>query len=423
LRAMRHSLAALTALAGAPVVAGVLAFRPGWRVGIRERLGALPRPEPGAIWIHAASVGEVRAAARLVDRLRADGHPVFTSTVTVTGRAVMHRTRPEVPCRLAPLDHPWCVASALARVRPSALILIETELWPSWIAGAARRGVPVVLVSGRVSDRSYPRYRRLAPILRPTLGRLAAIGARSEVDAERFRAMGADPAIVSVTGDLKLELEKQPPRVAPELAHILEGPSIFVAGSTHPGEESAVLAALASAERAGESVGLVLAPRHPERAAEVERLVRDAGRPLRRRAELGSHPLAPGEVLVLDTVGELTPVYACADVAFVGGSLVPRGGHNVLEPVYAGCPVLFGRHTANVRHAVEIVERSAAGRRVEDARGLGRALVELLRDPGAARGSGASGLRALSEHQGSADRTAALIESILAASSAPIAEP
>jgi 3-deoxy-D-manno-octulosonic-acid transferase len=224
-----------------------------------------------------------------------------------------------------------------------------------------------------------------------------------------------------VTGDLKLESDHEPPTLAPELARILSVGPLVVAGSTHAGEERAVLLALRAAERAGLAAALVLAPRHPERAAEVEALVHEAGRPLRRRSACGTQPLAAGEVLLLDTIGELAALYARADVAFVGGTLVPRGGHNVLEPVFAGCPVLFGRHTSNVRHAVEIVERARAGRRVEDARALGRELTEWLRDPGAARARGAEGRRALADHRGSADRSAALIEALLAGAPAPAA--
>ena len=174
-------------------------------MGLRERLGALPGLPPGAIWVHGASVGEILAASRLVDRLRKGGHAVVTSTVTLAGREVMRRTRPDVPCHLAPLDHPWCVDAALSRVRPAALVLIETELWPSWLAAAERRGIPVALVSGRISDRSYPRYQR---VRRDHRARAAADrGARRphRGDAERFLALGAPPARVRVTGDLKLE--------------------------------------------------------------------------------------------------------------------------------------------------------------------------------------------------------------------------
>lgn len=383
-------------------------------MGLRERLGTLPGLPPGAIWVHGASVGEILAAARFVDRLQKGGHAVVTSTVTLAGREVMRRTRPDVPCHLAPLDHPWCVEAALSRVRPAALVLIETELWPSWLAAAERRGIPVALVSGRVSDHSYPRYRRLRRIIAPALRRIAALGARTHADAERFLALGAPPARVSVTGDLKLEPADETRPLAPDLCRVLGASPLIVAGSTHPGEELAALSALAQVEQAGMTASLVLAPRHLGRADEIARIVQAKKRLLRRRTLLGDSPLRPGEVLLLDSVGELAPLYARAEVAFVGGTLVSVGGHNVLEPVFAGRPVLFGPHTENARHSVEILEAVGAGIRVSDAGDLARAVVALLADPSEARRRGEEGRRALAAHRGSAERAAELTESLLA---------
>jgi 3-deoxy-D-manno-octulosonic-acid transferase len=415
-RAVEHSLAALSALAAAPVAVGLLAARPSWRVGIRERLGALKFVSPGAIWIHCASVGEILAASRLVDSLRSAGSDVFTSTVTVSGRDLMRRTRPEVPCQLAPLDHPWCVNAALDCVQPAALVLVESELWPVWIAAAVRREIPVILVSGRMSDRTFRRYRRLGGIAGRTLRRLTAIGARTAADADRFRTLGADASLVSVTGDLKIAAAGESQPIAPDLDRAIGATPLFVAGSTHPGEEVAALAALETLERAGSGAALVLAPRHTERAAEVERLSLDAGRTTRRRTALSSASLARGEVLVLDTLGELASLYARAAVAFVGGSLVPVGGHNILEPALMGCPVIFGRYTGDIRHVVEILAACGAGRCVEDATGLGRALVEILGRPAAALAAAERGKEALLGHAGSAERACALIEEVLSAS-------
>ena len=414
MRAVDHTLASLAALALAPVAAGALALRPAWRIGLRERLGVLPDVAPGAVWVHGASVGEILAASRLLDRLLQGGHAVVSSTVTLAGREVMRRSRPEIPCHLAPIDHPWCVQSALSRVRPAALVLIETELWPSWLAAAERRGIPVALVSGRLSDHSYPRYQRLARIISPALRRIGVIGARTAADAERFRALGAPAERIFVTGDLKLEPAEDTAPLASDLGRVLEGVAVFVAGSTHPGEESAALAALARCEREGLPVALVLAPRHLERVGEVARIARAGARSVRKRTTLGTAPLRAGEVLVLDSVGELAPVYARADVAFVGGTLVPVGGHNLLEPVFAGRPVLFGPHTQNARQAVEILEASGAGRRVTDADALASAMIALLRNPSETQRRGEEGRRVLSLHRGSAERAAELIEGLLA---------
>jgi 3-deoxy-D-manno-octulosonic-acid transferase len=300
-------------------------------------------------------------------------------------------------------------------VDPRALVLIETELWPCFIAGAARRDVPVVLVSGRLSDRSFPRYRRIAALLRPTLRRLSAVGARTATDAERFAALGVPEARISVTGDLKLEVGATPPTPSPDLEAALPDLPLLVAGSTHPGEEEAALRALDAVEQAGLPAALVLAPRHLDRTDAAIQAVQRSGRSAQRRSALPGRPLAAGEVLVLDTLGELASLYPRAAAAFVGGTLVPVGGHNVLEPVAAHRPVVFGPHTANVRYAVEILRECGAGLRVEDAEGLGRAWASLLVDPEAAGSRGEAGWREMQKHRGSAERAAELVVSALGA--------
>jgi 3-deoxy-D-manno-octulosonic-acid transferase len=413
-RVLAHSGAALAALLGAPLALVGLAVRPAWREGWRERLGAAPRVDRGAVWVHGASVGEALAALPLHDALRARGLATLASTTTVTGRAVLRARRRDLPVALAPLDHPWCTARALDRARPRALVLVETELWPSWTAAAARRGIAVVAVSARLSDRSYPRYRRLAFALRPTLRRLAAVGARSAEDAERFVALGVAAGRVTVTGDLKLEPPREPPRPAGDLAALLADRPLFVAGSTHAGEEAAALAALAALEGADAGAALVLAPRHPERFDEVERLIRDAGRRLHRRTRLAAGArLGAGEVLLLDTLGELAAAYGFARVSFVGGSLAARGGHNVLEPVVAGSPVLFGPHTDNARAGAELVLAAGAGDRVADAPQLARGLLAAWGSPEAARARAERGRAALERHRGASQRAADLVERVL----------
>jgi 3-deoxy-D-manno-octulosonic-acid transferase len=286
------------------------------------------------------------------------------------------------------------VEAALRRVRPSALVLVETELWPSWIVAAHRRRIPVVVVSGRISDRSFPRYRRIARGLRPILDRIAAIGTRGVTDAERFMALGASPERVQVTGDLKLEPPRGTTSLAEDLDLVLGGVPLIVGGSTHAGEESALLGALASVEQAGLRASLVLAPRHLERFDAVEALARRTGRAVRRRGRLDSRPLAEGEVLLIDSMGELPGLFARATVAFVGGSLVPVGGHNLLEPILEGRPVLFGPHTENARAA---------------AADLARAAIQALRDPASWRARAEAGRKALEQHRGTAERSAKLI--------------
>jgi 3-deoxy-D-manno-octulosonic-acid transferase len=344
-----------------------------------------------------------------MDRLRESGEDVVASTMTLTGRDLLGRIRPRVPCALAPLDHPWIVEAALRRVRPSALALVETELWPSWIVAAHRRGVPVVVVSGRISDRSFPRYRRIGRWLRPILERIAAIGARSAADAERFLALGAIPERVQVTGDLKLEPPVERASLAEDLKSLLGQVPLIVAGSTHEGEERELLEGLAGVEQAGLQASLVLAPRHPERFGTAEALAQRAGRAVRRRSRLALRPLAKGEVLLLDSMGELPGLYARAAVAFVGGSLVPVGGHNLLEPILEGQPVLFGPHTENSREAADLALRTGAGRRVADRADFARTAIEALRDLASWRARAEAGRQALEQHRGTAERSAKLI--------------
>ena len=289
----RHSAALASALVGAPLGLAALALRPRWRHGLVERLGVGTRLAPGAVWVHGSSVGEILAALRLVDQLEAKGLRVAISTSTSAARQVVGDARPGLSCRLAPLDHPWAVDAALSRVSPRALVLVETELWPVWIAAARRRDVPVVLVSARVSDRSFPRYRRLGRLVSEALASMAAIGARTAGDAERLVQLGADPSRVVTTGDLKLEHDGARPELAPDLERALGDLPLVVAGSTHKGEEKAVLAALRAVEHAGLRARLVIAPRQLERTSEVRRLVRASGRKVRRRSKLGDRPL-PG---------------------------------------------------------------------------------------------------------------------------------
>jgi 3-deoxy-D-manno-octulosonic-acid transferase len=365
--------------------------------------------------VHGASVGEVRAALRLLDAFAARGVPVAASASTIAGRDLLRRERPSVPSGLAPLDHPWSVDRAFRRTPAALLALVETELWPSWIRGAGERGAACAIVSGRLSDRSFPRYRRVRAVLRPTLLRLAAIGARSALDAERFVALGAPEGRVEVTGDLKLDPPATPPALAPDLAAALGAAPLVVAGSTHPGEEEAALDALAAARAAGLPAALALAPRHADRFEAVAALVAARGTPLVRRSHGAPRRLAAGDVLLVDSIGELAALYGAAAVAFVGGSLAPRGGHSVVEPAQAGRAPVFGPHTENTRDAADLLLAAGGARRVSDAAALVAAVVDALRDPAAEAARGERARAALAPHRGATERSVALLERVLAA--------
>ncbi len=417
---LRHSGAAFAAALGLPALAAVAALRPAWRHGLTERLGfgePLGDPvAPGRLWVHAASVGEVAAATRLLDLLAGAGHSLMASVTTPSGRRMLERLRPELCARFAPIDHPWCVEAALGRVQPRALILVETELWPNWIAAARRRGIPIGVVSARVSDRSFPRYQRLAPLLGGTWTRLSAVGARTAEDAQRFVDLGVPRDRVRVTGDLKLDAPGERPPLAADLGTYLQGCATFVGASTHPGEEAALLGAFRAVLAQGLPACLVLAPRHLDRLGEVERTVRRLGFPLSRRGRLEvgrTGRSAAGSVLLLDSFGELAGLLPLARAVFVGGTLAPLGGHNLVEPAWAGRPVFFGPHTENVAEAADLLLASGGAVRVHDPEELGRELIRLLADPEEADRLGRAARAVLGLHRGAARRSADLIEALL----------
>jgi len=411
-----HSLAALMALGLSPALALAFLVRPSLRHGFTERLGRIEPVAPGsegAIWVHASSVGEAKAACRLIESLENEDRPVRTSTSTRAGRDVFRRDRAHGEASLLPLDHPWCVDAALGRAKPALSVLIETELWPNWIAGCVRNSIPVVIASGRLSDRSFPRYRRMRSVIAPTLRSLAAVGARTELDAERFIELGVPASRVRITGDLKLDPPAGQPALSIDLIRALADSPVVIGGSTHAGEEAALLDAMTGAEKAGHGFVLVLAPREVSRAVEITKLCQGRQRRVYRRSELEGRHLVPGEVLVLDTLGELAALYATASIAFVGGTLVPVGGHNLVEPVHAGCPVLFGPRVENVRKVVEILEIGDAGRKVPNASALGSEIIEAFDDLEACRVRGEIGRETLEAHRGSVAATRRMIADVL----------
>jgi 3-deoxy-D-manno-octulosonic-acid transferase len=403
----------LTAIGLGPLLMAALVARPNLRRGLGERFGRVPEDGIDRIWVHASSVGEALAACRLVRVLEDDGYAMRASTSTIAGRNIFRQNQPELPSSLAPLDHPWCVDRAIGRGRPALSVLIETELWPNWIAGCARHDLPVVVASGRLSDRSFSRYRRIRPLLGPTLRRIDAVGARSDLDAERFVELGVPEHRVRVTGDLKLDPPAEQPALAIDLIRALADVPVVVGGSTYPNEEAALLDALEGAEKAGHGFVLVLAPRQIERAPELARFCRERRRRVHLRSQLEGRHLVPGEILILDTLGELAAMYATASIAFVGGTLVPIGGHNLVEPVHAGCPVLFGPHHENARKVVGILEAGGAGQCVRDAADLGIAITLAFDDLEACRIRGELGRENLASHRGSVGRTKQMIEEVL----------
>jgi 3-deoxy-D-manno-octulosonic-acid transferase len=405
-----YNLALLLLLAvGAPV----WLLRPRWREGLRERLGEGAERVAHAlagrqqVWVHAVSVGEVVAVSRLVEELdaRLGRGSVAVSTTTLTGQQLARERFGAARCFYFPIDLPWVVRSVFRALRPRVLVLAESELWPNVLAECAAQRVPVVVVNARVSDRSLPRYMRLRRLWRPFLQDLTLVLAQSAEDARRFIAIGVPGERVRVGGNLKFDARA--PRAAGVVeqlrAQLPHGAKVLVAGSTLEDEERMLLEAWPAICARTPNAVMVLAPRHPERFARVSALARGKQVQLVQRSAWDGVPVSAGSVFLLDSIGELGSVYGLATVAFVGGSLVPEGGHNPLEPARIGVPVVMGPHYENFREAVELL-RSATALRLTERVELGEVISTLLEDSQAAKAMGARGKKVLEEQAGATQK-------------------
>lgn len=395
--------------------------------GFGERFGFIPAGKlaeisgKGPVWVHAVSVGETMAVKPLLREMkrRFPERPIVLSSVTETGRSVAV-TIPEADVVIYfPFDFGFAVSRALKLVSPSLVIVVETEIWPNFLRHARRRGIPAVMVNGRISDRSFPRYLKFSRFFSPILAELSALCMQSDEDARRIVAIGAPAERVFVARNLKYDLPVKDlgPAARDELRRLYrlpEGLRILTAGSTHAGEEEAVVETYARLLADFPGLFLVLVPRHPERAAEVAALIEGKGIPFVRRSALnGSRAPEAGGVLLVDTIGELMNLYALSDVVFVGGSLVPVGGHNLLEPASAGAPVLFGPHMHNFREISALVLTSGAGEQFQDREGMEAVLRRLLTDEHARKHVGENGIRLMMEQGGAAARHMDIIEPLI----------
>lgn len=417
-----YTTAALLALATvyAPAAAARRIAR-GVPLHLRARLGHAP-PLPGSgprAWIHAVSVGEAIAATPLVEgvRRRYPSLPLVITTATDTGASlVRERFGEHATHRFFPLDLPGPARRAVDAIDPTFLIGMETELWPNLLRTMARRKVPVMIANGRLSDRSFRRYQLARGFMRDVLNDVTVFAMRSAEDARRVIALGARPERVFVTGNLKHEVGDDPPGVAQLWRRLLglpPGRPAWIAGSTHRGEEEAVLDAHAAARRRFPDLALVLAPRHPERVPEILNLINARGVEAVRRSEL-PRPSRSDAIILLDTVGELAQLYTVADVVFVGGSLVEAGGHNMVEPAARGKPVLLGPHNENFRESAELLLACGAASTVRNGIELGAELMFLLGDPALREHLGAAGRAAIVSRHGAVRETLDLAARFLA---------
>lgn len=410
----------LLARLAAPVAFGVVLARGfrdrGYWQGLRERFGFGSRLQSQpSIWLHAVSLGEVSAAAPIVRELlaRYPQIPIVVTTATPTGRArALGLFGDRVDVRFLPYDLPGAVRRFLDRVLPTQAIIMETELWPNLYRECARRALPLLLASARLSAKSVSRYRRFGALFSGLFTPNVLIGAQTSLDAERFEQIGADPARIQVVGNVKFDVDVGANVIEQGLMlrqrNIGVRP-VWAAGSTHEGEDEQVLDAHARVCAQHAIALLILAPRHPQRFAAVAALLeRGAWRYVRRSAGV---PVPPDvQVLLLDTVGELLAFYGAADLAFVGGSLVPVGGHNLLEPAALKLPVLTGPSDFNGPEIAAMLVESGAARRVGNAAELAAAICELLADSHERQRIGAIARRAVEINRGSAQRLVKLIE-------------
>ena len=391
----------------------------GYRARWSERFGRFSPPaQHGGIWVHAVSVGEVNAAAGLIRNLaeRYPGAPLVVTTFTPTGSARVRELFGDAVFHVySPFDLPGAVRRFLASVRPRAAIILETEIWPNLYRQCEDEGIPMLIANARISDRSFDRYRRLSGLTSEALARVDCIAAQSDRDAERLRAIGAPFDRVLTTGNIKFDLEL--PAGIEQAGRTIrrswgDHRPVLVAGSTHPGEEDVVLEAFNTVIEDFPEALLVLVPRHPDRFDSAVRSAVEAGF---RTSRLSETPDCPedSQCYVIDAMGVLLNYYAAADVAFVGGSLVPVGGHNVLEPAAIGCPVITGPHTFNFEDIMDKLIEGGGAVRVQDAAELGDEIRRLFTDESARHAMSRRGGKLVEEGQGAVERTLALIEPLL----------
>ncbi|MFA5114543.1 MAG: 3-deoxy-D-manno-octulosonic acid transferase [Candidatus Omnitrophota bacterium] len=398
--------------------------------GFLRRLGILPQDlmMKRPIWIHAVSLGEAKAVRTLVEILRSvypQKQFVF-STVTTTGNKIAREMAREGDLvTYLPLDFSFSVRNTIARINPCIFIIAETEIWPNLISCLFGRGIPVVIVNGRISDRSFRGYRIIKFLFEPILRKVSLFCVQSDSDAARFVALGVAPQNIRVSGNMKFDIEDNP-RLEDDAAGyrrklgLGEGDRLLVCGSTHPGEEELLLDVYRQLSGDYRRLHLLLAPRHPERSVQVGDLIRKAGFQPSATSRLGQGGSKGEKVFIVDSIGELMGYYAAADLVFIGGSLIKKGGHNILEPAVLAKPVIFGPYMFNFRDIARMFLDNQAALSVRGSGELKTRLKELLDNPAKALLLGVRGRQLILENRGATGRILKEIESFLPASGSPL---
>jgi 3-deoxy-D-manno-octulosonic-acid transferase len=383
------------------------------RVGERRGMSRSPRPAGPLVWIHGASVGEVLSGAALIERLRALDIRVLVTSGTVTSAAIVaKRFPPDVIHQYVPYDSPRYVARFLDHWRPSLALFIESDLWPNLILSSAARRLPMILINGRMSPRSFPRWRRVSGTISALLERFEVCLAQSQTDAERFAALGGRNVIT--TGNLKLDVPAPPADAArlERLMSVTRGRPIVVAASTHPGEEDILMEAQRTLAGSFPQLLTVIVPRHPDRGPAIARTIMAAGlgAALRSRQEL---PTAATDIYVADTLGELGLFYRLASIVFMGGSLVKHGGQNPIEAVKLGAAIVHGPHVFNFTDVYQALDQAGGARSAENEEALVKQVGQLLSDPAAREKLVAASANVIGQLGGALDRTFAALEPYL----------
>ena len=400
------------------------------RLGFFKRDDFLAIRGKDVIWIHAVSVGEARAAESLVQLIRQEWPKkrIVISTVTPTGHEIVKRIVNENELVFyAPLDISLVVGKFLRHIAPSFLIIMETEIWPNLIRLSKRRGVSVVVVNGRISDRSYRRYNRLKSLLKPVLLSMDLFCMQTEEAGQRVVALGARVGRVKITGNIKFDIsaDLKEPSFFSFLKESLRGCLFFIAGSTHENEEEEMVDIYKSLRKDFNHLRMLIAPRHLERVDRIRRMIRFHGLEAVNLSHLSASPtggstrgsgpmsLSSGQVMLLDTIGDLNALYRLCDIAFVGGSLVKKGGHNPIEPALFGKPIIFGKHMDNFREIRDIFIGERAALEVDSPQALEYELRRLLGDPHERKALGDRAKALLDKNKGAAGRAFAEIRKII----------